>query len=56
MPVQPRRKVIIGIMQNLLPNSNQQQLGLWILLDSYFDSLWFKAHGILTPFLHDQNV
>ena len=56
MPVHPWRKVVIGTMQNLLLNPNQQQLGLQILLDSYFDFFWFKAQGTLTHFLHDQNV
>lgn len=58
MPVPPpKERSFIGIMQNLLLNSNQQQLGVWILLGSvHFYFLWFKAQGMLTSLLHDLNV
>lgn len=57
MPLCPKEKPFMGIMKNLLLNSNQLWLGVWILLEFvYFDFLWFKAQGMLTPILHDQNV
>lgn len=57
MPLCPKEKPFMGIMKNLLLNSNQLWLGFWILLEFvYFDFLWFKAQGMLTPILHDQNV
>lgn len=53
----PEERSAMGIMPNLLLNSNQTELGVWILLDSVcFDFLWFKAQGMLSPHLHDQHV
>lgn len=47
----------MGIMQHLLLNSNQTELGVWILLGLvYFDFLWCKAQGTLSPLLQDQHV